>query len=288
LAVDEDLWRQYDRADRLAIAYAARYRVAGLMRYALILPATLGSLIASVGERPYQIGGNLAQFVILIFLVIFSSRFWQKPTHHRFVVYRALAEQLRTERLLAPLSGLVAQRGGDWTTWLTRSLVRAVGPRSAIFDEASVTAAVDHLRAETKGQIAFLTARATRYDIIADRFSRVGMGLTALGLVFSISRALLVMAWSGAGRLTALNQAALLLPAMGAVFLGLSSFYEYRKLATRYRAIASELQTALRALDAAPPTRARVLAIGRRIAQVMLAEGADWRLLIMSRTISAF
>jgi len=41
------------------------------------------------------------------------------------------------------------------------------------------------------------------------------------------------------------------------------------------------------ALDAAGPRRAAVLRVARRVADVMLAEGADWQLLIKARTISA-
>lgn len=81
---------------------------------------------------------------------------------------------------------------------------------------------------------------------------------------------------------------ALVLPAMAPVFLGLLSFNEYTRLATRYRAVAAELQVQIAALDRSSPRRAAVLPIARRIAEVMLAETADWQLIIKARTVSAY
>ena len=79
----------WERADRLAIAYGARYRAAGLFRYGLIVPATAAALIGATGGRPLQIAGNLAEFLILVFLVGFSSSRWQEPTHERFCQFPA-------------------------------------------------------------------------------------------------------------------------------------------------------------------------------------------------------
>ncbi len=286
--LDRQLATHFDRADRLAVAYAARYRVAGLMRYGLILPATLGSLVASIGVRPFEIAGNLAQFAVLIFLVIFSSKFWQQPTHQRFIAYRALAEQLRTERLLAPLAGRVSETGGDWTTWLARALVRAAGPGTALFDRSTTAAAAAFIRSQTKEQIAFLLSRASRYEVISGRLSRIGIALSITGVGFAGLRAALLIADVSDKAMTWFNEAAVLFPAMGPVFLGLLSFNEYRRLSERYRAIAEQLQRELKALEATPPIRARTLTIARRIADIMLEEGADWRMLIASRTVSAY
>lgn len=286
---DPELQVNFEHADRLAIAYGGRYRVAGLMRYGLILPATLGSLVASLGDRMFQIGGNLAQFVVLAFLVAFSSRTWQEPTHRRFVAYRALAEQFRSAMILAPFAAVASlSNNGDWTTWMARASQRATGPKSMVFDRASLDVAVDYVRWITRDQIGFLVDRAERYERIARRFSRIGIALSISGIGFAGLRAALLFLGIGSSAMSWYNEAALLLPAMGPVFLGLVSFHEYRTLATRYRAIAKELEVRLTDLENAAPRRSATLAVARGISGLLLEESSDWLRLIKSHVLAVY
>lgn len=283
-------------ADRLATEYAARYRAAGLMRYGLILPATLASLVGWYGAGwQQQAAGNLVDFAVLAFIVRFSARGWWEPSHRRFIAYRALAEYLRNARLLATL-GAVAQMPGaaahqekaaDWTAWYGRAVARQQGLPAVRFDPQMVEASASFVRHEAVEQIHFLLRRAARFDVMARRLTQIGVALSICGIAFSGMRAML-LAGTGSTILRGFNEMALVLPAMAPVFLGLLSFNEYRKLAIRYRAVAAELQVQVAALDRAPPRRASVLAIARRIADVMLAESADWQQLIKSRTVSAY
>ena len=283
-------------ADRLATEHAARYRAAGLMRYGLILPATLASLVGWYGHGWLQPAGNLADFAILVFVLRFSANGWWEPSHRRFVAYRALAEYLRNVRTLATL-GAVAQAPGaaahqarstDWTAWYGRAAVRGQGLAAARFDPESVDAARSFVRTEVFGQIRFLFDRAARFELMARRLRQIGAALSICGIVFSAVRAGLLLAGTRSSALRAFNELALVLPAMAPVFLGLLSFNEYSKLATRYRAVAAELQTQAAALDSVAPRRSAVLSVARRIADVMLAEGADWQLLIKAQTVSAY
>ena len=283
-------------ADRLASEYAARYRAAGLMRYGLILPATLASLVGWYGVGWHQAAGNLAAFAVLVFIVWFSTPSWWEPSHRRFIAYRALAEYLRNARLLAVL-GAVAQipgaaahheKAADWTAWYGRAVVRQQGLSSVRFDPRQVAQAAGFVRGEAAGQIGFLLRRAAGFDIMARRLMQIGVALSICGTAFSGVRAAMLLAGAGPSILHEFNEMALVLPAMAPVFLGLLSFNEYRRLATRYRAVAAELQVQVAALDRAPPRRAAVLPIARRIAEVMLAETADWQLIIKAKTVSAY
>ena len=139
-----------------------------------------------------------------------------------------------------------------------------------------------------ESQVSFLRQRAERFDAIASRLRQIGVALSIAGVAFSAVRAVLLLAGAGPSALRAFNELALVLPAMAPVFLGLLSFNEYSKLATRYRAVANALTAQIVALRQAPPDRAAVLPIARRIVEVMLAERDDWRQLIQSRTISAY
>jgi len=266
------------------------------LRYALILPATLASLVGWYGTGWLQPAGNLVDFVVLVFVVVFSTRGGWEPAQRRFLMYRALAEYIRNARILTPLRA-VAQipgaaayeaRAADWSSWYGRAVIRQQGIIPACFDAECVAHAATFVRGEAESQVHFLLHRAARFDAIAGRLRQIGVALSIAGVAFSAVRAVLLLADAGPSALRAFNELALVLPAMAPVFLGLLSFHEYSKLATRYRAVAKALNGQIAALGRAPPHRAAVLPITRRIVEVMLAERNDWRELMQSRTISAY
>ncbi len=290
------LHQAFQASDQLATEYAARYRAAGLLRYGLILPATLASLVGWYGAGWLQPIGNLAAFVVLLFVVLFSAHGGWEPAHRRFLMYRALAEYIRNARLLASLRavpslpGAAAHevRAADWTGWYGRAVIRQQGLSPAHFDAESMAQAVGFVRGEAQNQIHFLQSRAEGFDVIAGRLRQIGVVLSILGVAFSGGRAALLLAGVGPSALRAFNEMALVLPAMAPVFLGLLSFNEYSKLATRYRLVAAALEAEIAALDRAALNRATVLPVARRIVDVMLAERDDWRQLMQSQTISAY
>ena len=280
-------------ADRLAGLYAARFRAAGLLRFGLVLPATLGAFVASFGPAPLRPLGVALQFASLIAVIAFSTRGNWARSQRRFIAYRALAEYLRNARLLLPLGAAVRPPGAavhlahaaDWTAWYGQRSARAVGLLSIRLDLAAVAEAAAFIRAQAAGQVAYLLSRATRYSALAKRLQRIGVALFSCGVAAAAIRTA-AMLTGGTPTPLWFDETALILPALAPVFLGLLGFGEYSRLATRYRAVAAELQVQLAALDAAGPGRAAVLRVARRIADVMLAEGADWQLLIKARTIS--
>ena len=279
---------EFERADRRASAYGARYRVAGLLRYGLVVPATLGAMVASVADWRFQLGGNLADFLVLIFIMVFSARRWQAPVHNRFLHYRGLAETLRGAVFLAPFASALNRPARDWTSWLAGAYARAEGPGNARFDATSLAAATAMVRAATEAQIAYMRARAARNTAAANRLSRIGLTLSVLGFVFAGVRAGVLVAQVGGASAFWIGEAALVCPALGPVFLGLAGFNEYRRHAARYSAIADQLEMNLGELDAAPAARADRVRIVKTIAEALVAESADWRTLTAMRAISAF
>ena len=280
-------------ADRLAGLYAVRFRAAGLLRFGLVLPATLGAFVASFGPAALRPLGVALQFAALIAVIAFSTRGRWARSQRRFIAYRALAEYLRNARLLLPLGAAVRPPGAavhlahaaDWTAWYGQRSARAVGLLSTRLDTNAVAEAAAFVRAQAAGQVAYLLSRATRYSALARRLQRIGVALFSCGVAAAAIRTA-AMLTGGAPTPLWFDETALILPALAPVFLGLLGFGEYNRLATRYRAVAAELQVQLAALEAAGPRRAPVLRVARRIADVMLAEGADWQLLIKARTIS--
>ena len=161
-----------------------------------------------------------------------------------------------------------------------------MGLPSLRLDPAATADAAAFIRAQAADQVAYLLGRAARYDAIAKRLQRIGVALFSCGVGAAAIRTAAMLA-GGAPTPLWFDETALILPALAPVFLGLLGFGEYGRLATRYRAVAAELRVQLASLDAAGLGRAAVLRAARRIADVMLAEGADWQLLIKARTISA-
>jgi len=286
----------FEAADRLAGAYAARYRTSGLMRYALVLPATAGSFVAAFGPVWSQPFGYLVQFGSLGALVAFSTRGRWERSQARFVAYRLLAEYLRNARMLAPF-GAFAQmpgfaayqaRASDWTAWYGRAVVRRIGLPSSRQDAAAVSEAAASIRASTMEQIEYLSDRADRFAAIASRLKSIGLGFVIAGIAFSVARASLLYLPFQGRPVVLTNELALILPALAPVFLGLLGFGEYSRLVTRYRGVAAELQRQVAVLDRAAPGRAASLRIARSIADVMLAEAADWQLIIKARALAAY
>ena len=184
-------------------------------------------------------------------------------------------------------------RASDWTAWYGRAVIRAMGLLPARLDARTIAAETADLRARAQQEIAYLEDRAARFGTIARRLKRIGLALVVAGIACTVGHAALNLLhadgrpilWSP---IVWTNELALVLPALAPVFLGLLGFGEYSRLATRYQAVAAELTAQLAALDRGPPGRPTTLRIARRIADVMLAEAADWQLLIKARTLSAY
>src|SRR5262249_48865555 len=137
------------------------------------------------------------------------------------------------------------------------------------------------------GQVSFLESRAARSAAMARRLQHIGAALFVSGIVFEVLQGALLMAGIEGRSATWLNDLSLVLPALAPVFLGLLAFGEYSRLEARYQAVATELRAQLTALDHIETgSRPQGLIIGRRIADVMLAESADWQLLVKAVTLS--
>ena len=293
---DPILQAYYGQADRLANAYAARFRLAGLLRYGLILPATAGAFLALFGPAWIRTEGYIVQAVALITMVVLTvSGGWER-SQRLFVAYRALAEYLRNTAALTPLRALAKVPGKvahqvqavSWLEWYGRAVVRQIGPLPGFIGPEEVAAAAAVLRHEVNGQVAFLTGRAARFNAIGRRLKRIGVSLSLCGIILGAVRVVVILAGEADRPIQLVNELALVLPSLAPVFLGLLGFGEYGRLAARYDTLAAELRHQLTALDHAEPKRAAVLRIGRRITDAMLAESADWQLLIKARILAAY
>lgn len=283
-------------ADRVAGRYAARFRAAGLLRYSLVLPATLGAFIASFGPGWAKPVGYVIQFGSLGAVLLFSVRGSWARDQGRFIAYRAVAEYIRNARLLLPLGAMVTppiipvhqERVADWASWYGRAVLRQAGLPGRYVDPAAVAMARQGVRTAVEAEIAFLRSRVARFGVIARRLRLIGLGLTISGFVLAAIHGAMDFAHAGVRTTAWLSELALVVPALAPIAMGLLGFGEYGRLSTRYSAVVAELEAAVAALDRVGPDRRAVLPIARRITEVMLAEGADWQLMIKARTMATF
>jgi len=211
--------------------------------------------------------------------------------------YRLLAEQLRQMRALAPLGRVSPfprppahhhrDAGRSWMHWYFRALVREFGmPADTIVDRAYRQECCRLIRDELiAGQLAYHRRAAARYATIRHRMHAAALGFFGLTLVACVLH-LLPESWPG-GRwlhhhsmwLTLVAAAA---PAWAAAVHGISTQAETTKLADRYSAMADLLAQYHRQLDPVPPTSIHLAGIATRVAQSMIDEVVDWRIVYPS------
>ena len=293
--VEAVLGREFSASDRLAVRYAAYYRLAATARYLSVVPATIAALVSIYGVWPWAQLGVVVQMAVLAGTLLIAYADHREQWHHRFLDYRLLAEHLRSTRLMAlfgstgPLAKLpphLAASTVDWVNWRLRDDVRSLGLVSARVDAGYRQALAERLQQEIEGQLQFYRARSGRFGDLAQILGRFGVALFVVGLACTLARQGLAML-SVTGLLFNLAAGlALVIPAFAPVFLGVQSQNEYRQLSRRYAAMADQLVRIERKAKSAVEL-SELEHIARNLVAVMLAEVSDWHALIGARGISA-
>lgn len=297
-----------DRADLLAIHYAGLVRSTVVLRYLLILPTILGATLGFYGPtflswaglRPLGFGlQGLSLAAILLLARLAQRHDWLT----RFADYRLLTEALRHQRTMGPL-GLAPPHlegpvhrpaaSGGWVAWAVRATVRAEIPP----DAEGRADALDRIRrgilADVTSQLAYHRATARRCGILARRLNSLGMHLFSIGLAAVVVRAAFLLAvdlgWIGAvspKTVTLFNAAALIIPALAPVFLGLRAQAEFGRLEQQSTAMVVELEQLRLAFTQTVSGRAHLVRLAETARRVMMLESADWRLVVKARPVSA-
>lgn len=282
----EDHWDAiHARADRLAVAYADRYRSTFCFVFALAALALVIAILAIAfagAPTGVKIAFGIAELLVLVVLFGLVCRAIAGDWHERFIAFRLLAELCRKQKPLALLGWSIlpwqAAAGQDakhpppnaWVAWYFAAALRAA-PAAPSLDRP----AVKHAFAVARG--GHLVGGQARYhDERAHRSADAGAFLGLLGEAFffaavlSVLLKLLVLAWDGPKGLSfALGIAAALLPALSAGLLGIRSYAELRVQEEASRRMARVMAAAEERLGELEPT------IGERLAsqQIALAVG---------------
>ncbi len=311
-------------SDRLADIYADAYRSAFLVSYLLaalaVLIALLPSAMGWADTNPVvEIGCIVGEFTMLCLivglLVVGRARRW----HERWMDYRVLAELIRELKILIPLGGgkplprtpthlaVYGDPAQTWMYWHLRAIARAVGVPPARASDAYLKECLDSLVAladdPVHGQRVFHETNATRFEHLYERLHHAAFWLfvlTIVGICLHLAPRLLAGALGPLGeRLEAhrdwLILASALLPALGAALTSINNHGEFVRIAKRSRAMADGfarfahdilgLRAALARGESVSLSQITPIASG--IAETMVDENIDWRVVVLDRPQTA-
>jgi hypothetical protein len=309
--VNRQLRKHYAWADKLADLYADRYRSAFVSAYLLsVLSVFLALLCMAAGWRTHarEVFCTLAELAVIA--VIFGLIAWGRSRrwHERWIDYRLVAELVRQLRFLVPLGGgrpfprfsphlaTFGNPARTWMYWHVRAIERETGLSSAQVTLDYLKSCLRYLGDVVEEQIRFHQTSQKRLGRIDHRLHLAGLilfGLTGLacflhsllhGELLRLPR-IELPPWLSPGWLTLLCA---VLPALGAALAGINNQGEFLRISKRSRAMAQRLAQVKGEIEAllespSDPTFGQVLAIASTVAQLMVDEVLDWRVLFQDR-----
>ena len=307
-------------SDKLGDLYADRYRSAYVLTYGLaalavvlaLLPGTLGGGASARGVGLICAAGELVSLGV-IFAAIFMGR--RSRWHERWLHYRLVAELVRQQRFLAPLGGIHSHvrmpdhqaswgdPAGSWMFAHVRAIIRAVGlpnliTSAAAGPECHTRELLEHLRAGVREQKDFHEQGARCYHHLELRLHRICLALFSVTVVAVILHLLAMLpgaAWLHFSGSTAnwLMFCAAGLPAVGAALTGISHQGEFVRAGKRSRAMRDHFVEIEREIEilleraqqgGAPATLEEAALLAKKVAQLMVGEVLDWRVIFLDQT----
>ncbi len=312
--VNRPLRPHYAWADKLGELYADAYRSAYLLTYLLSATAVFLALLpmAAGWEGGLQIACVAAECVILIGILLLLLFGWRRHWHERWMEYRLLAELIRQLRILIPLGGgrpftrVSAHRVSygsltqTWMYWHMRAIARHTGIPEAKVTPQYVHDCLDYVAkivaGISGGQLKFHINTEKYSHNIAHRLHKTAtvlFGLTIAGILVHLGFELLGMH----GRIDPwLVLISATFPALGAALAGINNQGEFARVAKRAGAMADSFQqfsvqiAELRqgsTRSQSGLTLSEALPLAGKIAEVMVDEVSDWRVVFIDRPPTA-
>jgi len=302
--VNQRLRAHYAWADQLADFYADRHRSAFISAALLatlavtlaLLPMTAGFGPAGVGLDHLCIVGELVVVIFMLYL-LGNRSLW----HKRWMEYRVLAELIRQSRLLIPLGGgrplprlqphldAYGDPANSWMYWQMRAITRDVGLPTLVADQAYLAEALAYVTDITVGQLDFHRRTAKRCDCLHENLHSTAAALFYIcvaGIALHLVVGLAFPGHEALGRWLSLLSA--VAPALGAALASINNQGEFARLAKRSGSMAKILErfrldlAALRQrLDAGQAAMVEVSDLSGLIAQAMIDENVEWRVVVL-------
>jgi Protein of unknown function (DUF4231) len=308
-------------ADAYRSAHVLTYLLSATAVFIALLPMAAGL------EGAAQTICVVTEFVILLVIVLLLKIGQTRHWHERWMEYRLLAELIRQLRLLIPLGGgkpfprvpahlvVYGNLTQTWMYWHMRAIARATGipevkvTREYVLDCLSYVSRF--VGGPNEGQLRFHRETERRSNHIAHRLHATSSSLFVLTIVSIGAHLLLGLAGSASipqwlhfhfldvhharlDRWLVLLSATL--PAFAAALAAISNQGEFARLAKRSAAMADSFQqfaaqiAELNSDDGQgrdSPKLSEVIPLAGKIAEVMVDEVADWRVVFMDRPQSA-
>jgi len=300
--VNHQLRPHYAWSDKLADLYADKYRSSFVAAYVLGATAVILALFSYVLKNTRFVSwampvGELLVIARILWLVHRGNKhMW----HQRWMDYRLVAELVRQLRFLIPLGGarpfprLPPHLGfgnpiNSWMYWHLRAIDRAVGLPKAEITQVYLSECISYIRQVIVGQNTFHQVTATRSETIEHRLHLTGFVLFVLAAV-AVAAGLLVefgLDWDIPRLHDILLFFAAGFPAVGAALAAISNQAEFARIAKRSHAMAGRLQQEVDKLDkySATVRSGQVAEDALRVAQTMVDEVLDWRLVFLDRPL---
>ena len=280
-------------ADALATRYGERSRSAALQLQWLASAAVFSGLLAIPFEEHRWVLRLLActECGATLVLVATALLLLRRPWHARWLLYRSLAEQMRSLDLLAPLGealsyaqvpGFFPHESGSeaFSQAFLQAVTRHLGLPSARVDAVFLNQRREALAHTLEGQAAFQGRAAHRYENIERILRRSGLVLfitAALFSLYDLAHSFLLTEFVSAW----LTACTALLPAVGAMITGLATQGEYQRQTHRAVAMRRTLEVLLGELPRGSSLTLNALVTAtHRAAEVLTSEVRDWQVLV--------
>jgi hypothetical protein len=307
--INRQLRRHYAWADELADLYADRYRSTFVSAYLLGALAVFLALLGPAAGWTEEAQALCTGAELLVIAAISGVIIWglSRRWHERWMEYRLVAELVRQLGFLAPLGGSrllprlsphLATYGNPartWMYWYLRAIERQTGLPSAQVTPDYLRSCLNYLRGVVIQQAQFHRTNRKRLGRIEHRLHMTGLFLFVLtGLACLVHflphghvlRLPSVELWPWRSEWLTLLCA--VLPALGAALAGINNQGEFARSTKQSLAMAQKLRQLsreIRALGRAPadPPFGQVVAIAATVAQSMVDEVLDWRVVFQDR-----
>jgi len=196
----------------------------------------------------------VAEFAIIVWILVMVSASRKDRHHNKLVGYRALAEGLRQMLFMGPLGELPPVWGKqsgpqNWEAWYRLATARELGLPCGVFDRPRLSAYLESvITVEVKPQIAYQERSAKKLSGATHRLHAFGDALF-FGTLISVALSLLLiigyLSLDGSGwkwALKATGSAAAILPALGAALTGIRYALDLETKAERHEEMAGLLE----------------------------------------------
>ncbi len=293
----------YAWSDRPALlksdAYRSTFVLAYLLAAAAVFLALLPGALTGMGHEPLERAWAWSELAVLGAIVLLVGCGWWWRWHDRWVDYRLLGERIRQLRLLVPLGGgrpFVRQPPyletypnpeRSWMSWYMRGAARQIGIPSARVNQDYLAECLRYVEGVVDEQLAFHARTMGRDGRIAHRLHLATVLALVISVLVVLAHLLLQVSPAWKGWLTLASAG---FPALGAALAGIANQGEFARVAKRSSAMRQRFEqfkkqiAELRAAGAGL-TSAAVTALATEIAQLMVDEVLDWRVVFLDRPL---